>query len=537
MALKREPVHNTTCPECGEDVFRKGQGAGRPRYAHRTNQKLDCTWHGANAHGVELEVKTGVDQGVSEVLKSTIIAKRGEKITYVITSAQNATPVEPKAWATLLGYCKHTNARLLVVPFRYHNPTSHWGAAAKSQDWWTAPVLPYLIGHRVDLNKHLVLLADIMTQPTASEPLEGFESMSGAKSAIIGHPRLELNTVATPQSKLPKILTTTGAITKKNYIPSKAGKKAEFHHTFGATAVEIDGEKFHMRQLNFMRDGSVCDLLSKYDGEERTQYDRVRALIMGDTHVEVIDPSVVAATFTAEDSIVKTLKPEQIVWHDVFDGTSINHWDRSRTFHEYAKHKAGRRTVEAEVDRTLKFIDDNTGKDVKNVFVASNHHDFLREWVENTDPRRDPENVMFWAETYLAIVRSENTRWTPAGVTIQDAFAYWGQKRLLSARQALFLHRDQPYQIAGIEVSYHGDRGPGGQPGSRQGFKKIGIKTIIGHGHAPGIKDGCYQVGTSSRLNLSYAAGSPSAWLHTHCVIYPNGKRSLVSIIDGRWKA
>ena len=48
--------------------------------------------------------------------------------------------------------------------------------------------------------------------------------------------------------------------------------------------------------------------------------------------------------------------------------------------------------------------------------------------------------------------------------------------------------------------------------------------------------DGVYQVGTSSRLKLEYNSG-PSSWLHTHCCIYPNGKRTLITIIDGQWRA
>ena len=78
---------------------------------------------------------------------------------------------------------------------------------------------------RVAIHKHLTILGDIKTQPTATNPTQGFESLAGSASAIIAHPKIELITVPTPQASLPKILTTTGAITVKNYIPGKAGKK------------------------------------------------------------------------------------------------------------------------------------------------------------------------------------------------------------------------------------------------------------------------------------------------------------------------
>ena len=31
--------------------------------------------------------------------------------------------------------------------------------------------------------------------------------------------------------------------------------------------------------------------------------------------------------------------------------------------------------------------------------------------------------------------------------------------------------------------------------------------------------------------------GSPSSWLHTDALIYRNGKRTLLNIIEGNWRA
>lgn len=535
MAEKREATALTECPQCAEPVFRRGHMRGVMRYKHRPSQNLDCDWHGTNPIGLENDLKTGIPKE-SKLHAKKIKKDRGKIRTYVVTSAQNATDVFEPGWKSLQTYCKVNDAMLLVIPFRYKNPTSMWSKAAKEDDWWTAPVLPYLMGERVIVNKHLIILGDIMTQPTANRPLEGFETITGPQSGIIGHPKLELMTIPTPQAKLPKILTTTGAITERNYIESKAGKKGEFHHTYGACVVEVAGDRFYVRQINMKNDGSFCDLMAEYDGEEVRPYVRIPALVMGDTHVNVIEPGVVAATFTAEDSMVKALRPEILVWHDVHDGTAKNHHERGRVFHEFVKYNAGQDNVEAEVERTFAFIDEHTPKDTKNIIVPSNHNDFLREWVENTDPRRDPENCVFWAKTFQAICQSKNTTWTEAGVAVQDAFAYWGERLLKCKDRTTFLRRDQPCQIKGIEISYHGDKGPNGTRGTRLSFGKIGVKSIVGHTHSPGISDGAYQVGTSSRLGLTYAAGSPSSWLHTHCIIYPNGKRSLVAIIEGRFR-
>ena len=183
---------------------------------------------------------------------------------FVITSAQNATPVSPAYWDALQTYCKHNQAQLIVIPYRYKNPTSSWTAEQEDDEWWAPEVQPYLLSDRVDLSDSLVILADIKTQPTASRPLSGFQTFSGGKSAIVGHPKLELETVPTPQHKLPKILTTTGACTLPNYSDSKAGKVGTHHHTLGAAVVELDGDAFHLRQINATHDGCFYDMTTYY---------------------------------------------------------------------------------------------------------------------------------------------------------------------------------------------------------------------------------------------------------------------------------
>jgi hypothetical protein len=63
----------------------------------------------------------------------------------------------------------------------------------------------------------------------------------------------------------------------------------------------------------------------------------------------------------------------------------------------------------------------------------------------------------------------------------------------------------------------------------------MGVKTIAGDCHSPGIDEGAYRVGTSTLLKRGYNPG-PSGWLNTHAIVYPNGKRTLVNIINGAWR-
>lgn len=476
---------------------------------------------------------SGINKETVAQIHRDITGSKGIK-RFVITAAQNATPVNKAFLESLLGYCKHNGADLLVIPYRYKNPTSHWSKAADSEDWWAPELAPYLYDKRIKLNPNLMLLADIKTQPTATSPLMGFESISGGCSAIIGHPKLELSTVPTPQSKLPKLMTTTGSITAKNYSPTKAGKKGDFHHTFGAVVVEIDGKTFHLRQLNAVKDGSFMDLRHQYFGETQHDVGGVEALVMGDTHEEFVDPSVVRATFDLDVGMVSYLCPKYLVWHDIHDGYARNHHHAGNPFIEYAKHKAGMNDVEKALQQTFDFVDKHSPRFCENVFVPSNHPDVIARWVRESDPKRDPVNCVFWAKTFTAMLLG--SQMGESGAQTIDPFVYWAKRMMKCADRTHFLARDESFRVKDIELGYHGDQGANGARGSRKGFSRIGERTIIGHSHSPGITEGAYQVGTSSRLTLEYNKG-PSSWLHTHCVVYANGKRSLINIVNGEWRA
>jgi hypothetical protein len=481
------------------------------------------------------ELPRGVDREAADARHAALQASLSAPVKrYLITSAQNATGIYHPFFETLKLYAKAHKAEIVVIPYRYRNPTSRYTKDLDHDDWWSAELVPYIVDKRFDINEHLTVLADIKTQPTASRPLSGFESITGERSAIVGHPKLELTTVATPSSRMAKILTTTGACTERNYLPAKAGRKAEFHHCFGATVVEVVGKRFHLRQINAKEDGSFIDLDREYRAGAAIKHVRAEAVVLGDVHADVLDPAVEKATFDGPGSIVGLLRPKHVVYHDVLDFGSRNHHDAKKPFVNYAKFHAGRDNVRDEVERTCAFIDRHSAPDRLNVLVPSNHVDALARWVEETDPRADPRNAVFWARTFEHMC--VNSVMTERGASVPCPFNFWAEQLLASADRTVFLKRDDSFVVAGIELGLHGDAGSNGARGSRHGISKIGVKTIIGHSHSPGIQDGCYQVGTSSRLRLAYNRG-PSSWLNCHAVVYTNGKRSLIFIVDGEWRA
>lgn len=458
--------------------------------------------------------------------------KLGEGVQrFVVTAAQNSTPVHAAFVKTLETACDALNAELLVIPMRYKNPTSRWSRSQANDEVWAPEVTPYLWNTRKSLNQNLKVMGDIKIQPTSSSPLNGMEALSHGESGIFGHTKLHLRCVPTLPGKLPKILTTTGACTVPNYTDSRAGKLGEFHQTLGAVLVEVCGKRFHIRQLNADKSsGEFIDLDRHYSAGKVRAAGRAKALVMGDTHVDAVCPQVVEATFGA-GGMVEVLNPEVLAWNDLLDGNSINPHHRGNPFVAVAKRAAGLDEARAEVMRALEFVADRTAGR-SSVIVPSNHDDFLQRWLMSADWRSDPTNAEFYLETALAMVRAARGG---AEAERLSAFGYWAQREFGGRKDIRVLAADESFTVAGIELSMHGDRGPNGSRGSIKNLRRIGAKSIIGHSHTPGIDEGCTQVGTSTALRQGYTFG-PSSWLNAHCTVDALGKRCLHFIINGEWR-
>lgn len=451
---------------------------------------------------------------------------------FLITAAQNGTPVDAIWWATLLNMRNVLKAELIVIPIRYKNPTSNWSASASNEEYWVKEVEEFLWNQRMNLNENLTVLGDIKTQPTASSPLTGFDAFASSSSGIIGHPKIQLKAVPSPSNKMAKILTTTGACTVPNYTDSRAGAVGEFHHSLGAVIVEVETEtRFFLRHLHFDNKSGTCtDLDKTYSPDRVTKAPRALALVMGDTHVDAADPAVLAATF-GKGGIVPTLRPKHLIWHDLLDGYSMNPHHLGKPLNKIGKMLGNAGNVREEVNRAIEFIRKYTPKGTESVVIPSNHNDFLDRWIDFHDWRVDPLNAEFYLETALAMVRG--TTYSPRGTEHPEAFAYWLRKADLP--NCRVLDADESFVLEEVELGMHGNLGPNGARGSINNLRRISNKSIIGHSHTPGIDEGCYQVGTNTFLRLEYNKGA-SSWLNVDCVLNADGKRQLLVIVDGKWR-
>jgi hypothetical protein len=451
-----------------------------------------------------------------------------------ITSAQNATPVHLDFWRVIQRICEDANAALVVIPLRYKNPTSRWVGSQEGASHWVEEVRPYLASVRRQLNANLMLLGDIKIQPTAADPLTGFESVSDASSGIVGHPKIQTRSIATPQSKMAKLLLTSGACTVQNYSDTRAGRVGEFHHSLSGLMVELDGPLFWVRRLHYdTRTKSVIDApaAKRYTADRAVTAPRSLALACGDLHERFADPKVISATWGA-GGMVEVARPQHVIYHDVTDAYAVNHHHGKNPFFRIGKRRSGMDDLRAEVEHTIEFLRDHPTPGGQSVIVPSNHPDFFARWMAENDWRQDPVNAQFYLETALMMVRGCHTD-RAKGTSWPDPFAHW----LRSAKipNTRVLDDDESFALAGVELGMHGHLGPNGRRGSIRNIRRIGVKSIIGHSHSPGEDEGCTQVGTSTRLRLEYNHG-PSSWLQAHCFLNADGKRQLCFIINGRYK-
>lgn len=449
------------------------------------------------------------------------------KKTFVITWAQNATPVFNPFLKSIKTYLKKNDAQLIVIPGRYRNATSVWTKQQEDDEYWHESITPYLCGNETELAKNLTVLADMNIQPTAVNPLSGSaKTQSGGLSCIIGHPQIAQETVATPQNSLAKIVMTTGSITKPNYSKTRAGKQGEFNHTMGAVVVELDGDRFHVRHVIADGHGKFYDFDKLYNGDKVTSEHRAAGFVSGDLHAKFLDKGVKEAWWTGKDSLTKLIKPKSQVFHDVFDGYFGSHHHNYDPFITARKHFNGDNDGATEIEQSISELKDCLVCE-KNYITKSNHDEHFDRWLKETDWRKDPQNAELYLETSLEWIRSLKNNKS------FDPIEFWISKK---TNKATFLKRSDVVKILDHVVSFHGDKGVNGSRGSRKSMNAIGSKSIIGHSHSPGIEKGCIQVGLSAIYGLEYAKGSPSSWMHTSAIIYPNGKATLINCIAGKFR-
>jgi hypothetical protein len=443
---------------------------------------------------------------------------------FIITWAQNNTPVHSGFFLNIEAYAKHINADIHVIAGRYKNPTSL--SEEKTEDFWVDEVVPYLDANRHNIHRYLSIMSDVKIQPTATNPMSGLQGMSGINSCIFGSPKVQMEMIPVLEGNKPKMMITTGAATQINYTDSKSGKKGEFHHTLGFAIVEIkDNETFFVRQVTADdKTGAFTDLCFNVKSGKVNKINEISAIVLGDIHYGHHDEAILSKTF----DMMKQLKPEHVVLHDVFDGNSISHHEMKDPFMQYAKEIEGTNSVENEINAMLGGLE--SFKNFKNVvIVRSNHDDFLDRWLKNEDWKKQPtskNSLVYMEYSAMLLKQYAKDRYDVKGVIPE----------LINKKFPKFitLGRNASYKVKNWELGQHGDVGSNGSRGSLLQFRKLNTKIVVGHYHSPGRKDGALAVGTSTKMRVGYNIG-PSSWLQSHVIIHQDGKAQHINFINGEY--
>lgn len=474
----------------------------------------------------KLGFKEKVDSEPEQYVKAKEKQHDSEKKRFIVTWAQNNTPVHKKLLRNIEAYASFIDADILVIAGRYKNPTSIWTNNNKNEEHWKKEVEPYLDANRHNIHKFVSIMSDIKVQPTAVNPMTGMQAISGVNSCIFGSPKVQLEMIPVLEGNRPKIMLTTGAVTMQNYTDAKAGKVGEFHHTFGFAIVEIkDDETFFVRQVTAEdKSGAFTDLIYRVEDGGVSQISSISAAVLGDLHYGHHDQEVIDKTIDFLDKI----KPEHVVLHDVFDGDSISHHQMKDPFIQYGKEITGTNDLEKEVNNMLVGLEAfNKFNNV--VIVRSNHDDFLDRWLKNEDWKKQPtfKNSRLYMK-YSDILLEQYGK-DPNNV--KGVIPY-----LINEKFPRFktLGRSASYRVNGWELGQHGDVGSNGSRGSLLQFRKLNTKIVVGHYHSPGRKDGAIAVGTSTKLRVGYNQG-PSSWLQSHVIIHNDGRAQHINFVNGEF--
>ncbi|WP_439357746.1 hypothetical protein [Bradyrhizobium sp. DASA03007] len=467
---------------------------------------------------------------------------------FIFTGAQNDALLHEEFWANLQAYAAYINAEIVVGPWTYE---TQWWSENDPQAREYAPELQeHLCFGQMKIGDNFVFCGEMNTLPTAAQPISDLVTYSRGRWAVFPHAKRQLKSVPStdPTIQAHQVMT-SGACTRPKIIPRKAGVKSLFHQVVGATVVQFDEEgDIFCRQITAGDDGAFYDLDAHVASGEVTTGHRVRAITYADIHVRKLDPANTMATFGWDmrgnqaqyrNSVVHVLRPENQIFHDIFDNEPGNHHHVGDNAYSYEMAFRGRDSIEQEVYQCGDFLLRTTGEDSQGIVAEGNHDIALEKYAREARYRNDGINVRYGLqleEAYLAHVEErsialDNGQPVPRFSLLEHAirlkFPQIGSK-------VEWCHDGYSRLIDGIEVGNHGFRGANGAKGTVTGFARMGRKMTIGDKHSPEILEGVYVAGAMN-LRHGYNKG-PSGWAVTHVVQYADGKRTLITLQKGKWR-
>ena len=321
--------------------------------------------------------------------------RRGQVRRWLLTAAQDDTDVHPAFWRNLHAYAAHLGAEILVAGFTYQQ-VRHTDRLTLASTY-RPELRDHLRFDPVDLGP-VLFAAEMNTLPTAVKPLSGLMTYSRGRDAVFPHAKLSYQTVPQMPGAFVPSLMTTGACTVPNYVPKKAGLKAEFHHILGAALVEVDGDgRAFMRSISATADGAFQDLDARVVAGAVSLGHRVEAITWGDIHLPSVAPEIFDHLWGARaDSAIEALRPRHQFFHDLLSFEQASRHVDGDPLHRARMVHRGLSGMQAHVAEGAAFLRATEREFCRSVMIESNHDDRLLQWARRDPDRRDVENVPYW---------------------------------------------------------------------------------------------------------------------------------------------
>lgn len=444
--------------------------------------------------------------------------------TFVITTAVTGCRVQDSFYTSIKKFCELNDATLVIL--MAEDPAHNWDIQGGYVDSLLATEIVITSDTRLNDN---FFISGQKVSAKMIKPLTGMDRVGKrGGSLVFASPKQCLEPVATGNEKHPHLLLTTGALTEPNYrtllhASQRTAYLAEHDHVIGALVVEVQDDKiYHAKHIQALKDGSFYYHNLRYSAKG-TATAKVEALVLGDWHIGSTCPDVRRVTL---EEMVPELKPKRLVLHDLFDGASVSHHTDGKIL-DVAQAQSENplaNSLQEELDAYVAEVLHLSKHCQELVIVCSNHDEWLFRYL-NEGRFLQTKRDMGLCLDLLQFARH--------GLNPLEQYARKALGKTVD--KVRWLRRDEDYQLYGVQLGAHGDKGANGSKGSPATLEKAYGNCVVGHRHAPGMYRGVTYVGTSTPTKQRYMVG-PSAHLNTHCVVYEGGSRALVNIIDSHWK-
>jgi hypothetical protein len=436
------------------------------------------------------------------------------------------------AFSAVKNFMKRNGAELVILPMPAHVKPLH-----EQPRHYDPALLDYqdCFATEFTFNNHLKAI-EAHINPQQINPLTGLKRLrvhkyravdggTGAEitrfktSIIVAHAKQMMDVVPTGNESHPRIIHSTGAITKPAYLRNRIGMIANEDHKLGALIVEIEGGVFHLRQVQMdPLDGSFVDIGKRYHADGRVTNERAEAFKMGDLHPGHHKTEALEAMYELWDII----QPKRIFFEDFFDGTSISHHLERKKLTR-AQLPAYFKDLPTEIGmakEVLKDIWKNAPKDAELIATASNHPEHVARYLD--EGRYINDNAANYEIAHRMIVMAFDKK-NPL------------QEFLDPEKKMNWTHENQDYFVEGVQMNVHGHLGIGGARGSKIGHETAHGDAMVAHSHTPSIYHNTFTVGHMTQDRHGYNNGAQT-WILCSGAVYKGGQKQLYMIIKGKFQ-